>query len=157
MKYPNVFREYRTVAVLVCYVCVLISMFRNGHAQSLQSLRREEQAKAPKVIPTELMKQVQVLGARMRTSGREKSAYDLLNELPQHHWDKIVSYRDWDGSADNVLVFALRCSSGRIVLLIVEDPHELAYNDKLMKYELLDAEESKRLESVTPEEWRLID
>jgi hypothetical protein len=82
----------------------------------------------------------------------------LLNELPQRHWDRIMSYRDWYGAANNILMFALRCSSGRIALLIIEDLYELGAHDRLMKCDILDMEESKKLVSIIPEEeWRQID
>ncbi len=89
--------------------------------------------------------------------GKAKSAYDLLNEISLRHWREVVSYQDWDGSVDDVLVYAIKCSPDQIALLIVEDPYEPGANERLIQCELLDTEESREFESAVPEEgWRLI-
>jgi len=76
MIYPNVFNGKSCAGILVFYVGALVAMPHIGRAQNPQALRREEQSKAPKVLPTEMIQQVKALGKRMRAVGREESIYD---------------------------------------------------------------------------------
>jgi len=78
VRYPNVFigKWSLAVVVLVCSVCELIPIPSLGQTQNSQARRREEQAKAPKSVPTDLMQQVSAMGVRMRAAGKEESAYE---------------------------------------------------------------------------------
>jgi hypothetical protein len=88
VKFLSAFKRKWILAALVCCVCLPISGLRAGLAQNPDMRRREEQASVPKVLPTELMQQVKMIGARMRNAGREESDYDgqLTNDTgtPKH-------------------------------------------------------------------------
>jgi hypothetical protein len=76
VRHPKVFNGKLIAAAIICCAGASILMAGMGQDQDLQARRREELASPPKVLPTDLMQQVKALGARMRTSGKEESAYD---------------------------------------------------------------------------------
>ena len=87
--------------------------------------------------------------------GEENSCTnEFLDALKEHRWRDARQFQEWEGSRDNLVAYALRCTDGRLVLLIVHDFFELFYSSGLVECDCLSVENSRQLEAVFELEWR---
>jgi len=63
-------------AAIVAWICMSMFFPRIGLAQDAEARKRDELASVPKAIPSDLMLQVQGLGSRMRTAGKEETVFE---------------------------------------------------------------------------------
>jgi len=67
---------FSITAVMSVWICASMLIPPLGWAQDAVTRKRDELASVPRSIPSDLMHQVQVLGSRMRTEGKEESVFD---------------------------------------------------------------------------------
>jgi hypothetical protein len=63
-------------AAIPLWICVSILFPKMGLAQDAVTRKSDELASVPKMMPSDLIQQVQVLGSRMRTAGKEESVLE---------------------------------------------------------------------------------
>lgn len=67
---------FLTIAAMSLWIFASIPFPQTGFAQDAVSRKRDELASVPKAIPSDLVQQVQVLGSRMHTAGKEESVFE---------------------------------------------------------------------------------
>lgn len=75
-------------------ICMLVSLLfaKIGLAQDAVTRKRDELASVPKTVPPDMMQQVQVLGSRMRTAGKEESVFEgqLIDSQGQQKAIRVI-------------------------------------------------------------------
>lgn len=90
----------------------------------------------------------------------EKSHNELVNlfqDLLAHSWENLKKKQNWDSAGDNLEIFALRCASDRLAVLVVRSPFELYEPSSLITTKVLTGDESTRLHQlIRPNDWHSI-
>jgi hypothetical protein len=83
----------------------------------------------------------------------DEALLKFFQAVKDHQWATLREFQSWLGKADNVEVYALRCS-GRVTVAVVKTHLELFQGDRLLYSEALSQEESvKLLETFADLQW----
>lgn len=87
--------------------------------------------------------------------GGKTRVRELLEKLQEHRWNDLSEYRDWDSTADDLEIYAIRCPTNTLAFAIIRSPTELYEPEQLIHCEILDSEESGKVSSLIEESnWR---
>lgn len=93
---------------------------------------------------------VTVLGQDRRGRVRE-----FLDACEDHLWEEAVTFQDFDARRDALVAYALRCHTGRIIVLLERSPSEAYESDRLIACDVLDEASGRELESLIAQpDWR---
>lgn len=91
-----------------------------------------------------------VLGEDRR--GRVREFFDACED---HLWQEAVGFQDFDAKRDAIVAYALRCSRGRIAVLLERSPFEVYESDRLIACDVLDDASGRELETLIAQtDWR---
>jgi hypothetical protein len=76
------------------------------------------------------------------TLEREAEILNLIRMAKQHEWESLASCQEFDPMKNALVVCGLRCTDGRLNILLVRNPFELLDDDSVEYWELLDENES---------------
>jgi hypothetical protein len=80
---------------------------------------------------------------------------EFFDTLKAHDWRKAMEFEEFEGSLNSAEAFALKCMSGKVVLLMVRDPFELFDANEILDYEILDSSTGEELVSLIDSgKWR---
>ena len=83
---------------------------------------------------------------------------EFFDSLKSHDWGKLLTFQRWEGLADNVVLYGIRCGSDSLVLVAVRSPFELYDNDEILTIEALGEDDTKDLlELAKDKDWKAID
>jgi hypothetical protein len=68
--------------------------------------------------------------------------------LKGHDWPALMRFDDFDPLLNALEAFAVKCSSGEMVLLSVRNPFELFESNEVLDCEVLDSTTGKQLDSL---------
>jgi hypothetical protein len=84
-------------------------------------------------------------------------AKTFQNAVRNHDWNRVLAFQEWDGGYDNYELYGIRSTDHPLVLVIVWDPLELFYNEKIVDTEILNETDSRELLSLTVnKEWEFV-
>jgi hypothetical protein len=93
---------------------------------------------------------VTVLGEDRRGRVRE-----FLDACEDRLWEEAVAFQDFDARRDAIVAYALRCSRGRIAVLLERSPSEVYESDRLIACDVLDEASGRELETLIAQtDWR---
>lgn len=84
----------------------------------------------------------------------ERHVNEFLTALREHRWSDVIEFRDFEPLSDALGAHALRCAGRQIVWLAIRDPFELGDTQSIIEQEILDHEDSRKLESlISQDSW----
>ncbi len=93
---------------------------------------------------------VTILGENRRGRVRE-----FLDACEEHWWAEAEKFQEFDPKRDAIVAYAMRCSSGRMALLIERSPCEAYESDRLIACDVLDEASGRELEKlIQAPDWR---
>lgn len=78
----------------------------------------------------------------------ESRLHQFLNDIRTRNWSAVLRLSEWQGHSDVIQLFAIRCSTSLLALVLVRSPVELYDDDHVIGIETLTADESAALETV---------
>jgi hypothetical protein len=83
-------------------------------------------------------------------NARDRSRVDkFLNDIKTRTWSEVLRLEEWQGDSDVILLYAIKCSSSILALILVRSPFELYDDDHVVWIETLTTEESSTLNAAT--------
>lgn len=80
---------------------------------------------------------------------------DFFEKVKAHDWRAVAKFQDYDATQNDMLVFAVRCTSGGSIC-VVRSPFELWQDDELYLVETVTSAEMAELESlIPPDSWHV--
>lgn len=73
---------------------------------------------------------------------------EFLNDIRSRKWSDVLRVNEWQGDSDVVQLYALKCPTSRLVLILVRSPVDLYDDDHIEGIESLTEEESATLNDV---------
>jgi hypothetical protein len=73
----------------------------------------------------------------------------FLNDIKSRSWSQVLPINEWQGDADVFELYAIRCPSSRLALVVVRSPFDLYDDDHIVAIESLRADESSTLAALT--------
>ncbi len=88
---------------------------------------------------------------------RKDRVIEFFRVLKDHRWSDFQKFQEWESISDNAEAFLVRCVNNQLAMLVLRSPTELYEPDSLVTVEILNQEESSKLEQfVIQSEWRLV-
>ena len=79
---------------------------------------------------------------------------EFLSALREHRFEDVRKFRDYEALSDALGAHALRCAGRQILWLAIREPVEPGDTQSIIEQEILDHEESRKLESlISQERW----
>ncbi len=72
----------------------------------------------------------------------------LLDLIERHLWQDLQNFQSWEGLQDNLEVYMLLCKTEQIAVIVIYSPHELDYSDEILACNLLNEEDSRKLQLI---------
>ncbi len=73
----------------------------------------------------------------------------FLNDVKKRNWAEVLRFDEWQGDADIIELYGIKCPSSLFALILIRSPFELFDDDHILETECLTRNESATLESVT--------
>lgn len=73
----------------------------------------------------------------------------FLNHIKTRTWSEILRLEEWQGDSDVILLYAIRCPTSILALILVRSPFELYDDDHVVWIESLTTEASSTLKAAT--------
>ena len=90
--------------------------------------------------------------AEMVVGPEKPGVVELGQAIAARNWNSVTSFRQWEATRDNLLVYAIACPEGDGMLVQIYDPFELYESISLYRKELLRPEEMQDLRGVASED-----
>jgi hypothetical protein len=91
-----------------------------------------------------------VLGEDRRGRVRE-----FLDACEDREWEEAIGFQEFDDKRDAIVAYAMRCSTGRLAVLIERSPVGSYEPDRLIACDVIDEAEGRRLEGLIDQnDWR---
>ncbi len=93
---------------------------------------------------------VTILGEDRR--GRVREFFDAVED---GDWKEAQRFQEFDPKRDAVVAYVMKCSGGRIAVLLERSPFELYETDRLIACDVLDEESGRALDRlIAQNDWR---
>ena len=77
--------------------------------------------------------------------GTSEHTGEFFENIENRRWKKLLNTKEWDGGADILFLYAIKCPNGGIPTVLVRSPFELSYDDHVLAIEVLNLMESQTL------------
>ncbi|HEY0728590.1 MAG TPA: hypothetical protein VGD38_11005 [Pyrinomonadaceae bacterium] len=78
----------------------------------------------------------------------QSRADKFLKDIASRRWSEVLPINEWQGGADMFELYALRCPTSRLALIVVRSPFELFDDDHIAAIETLTTDESSTLAAL---------
>ncbi|MGI9102252.1 MAG: hypothetical protein ACR2IF_07380 [Terriglobales bacterium] len=71
----------------------------------------------------------------------------------QHEWNRLMEFKDWGSTSDNLVAYAIRGEHPNGVLIVLKDVFEVYGHDEIVLQETVSAPEMEILSATAALEW----
>jgi len=86
-----------------------------------------------------------LLASRAVTNEKDGALVSFFGVIKEHHWLELRKFQSWQGNADDVEAYAIRCSGPNVTVAVIKTRFELFEGARLLYSEVLSKEEGTKL------------